>query len=73
MKQVLIADYSHNGTDPFMKTNRATLDSGLDQLFFSPLVEGETVQDRADAIETFLKSNNATWDDVISISDKESN
>lgn len=56
-----------------MKTNRATLDSGLDQLFFSPLVEGETVQDRADAIETFLKSNNATWDDVISIPDKESN
>lgn len=48
-----------------------TLRLCLDQLFFGDLIEDETPQDRADAIEVFLKSNNLTWDDVIAIPDKD--
>lgn len=48
-----------------MKAERATITSGLDQLFFSPLIEDESLQDRANAIESFLNQNGWTWDDYL--------
>lgn len=49
-----------------MKAERATITSGLDQLFFSPLIEDESLQDRANTIESFLSLNGWTWDDILS-------
>ena len=48
-----------------MKANWETVSVGLDQLFFNPFTDCETPQDRADAIETFLKANGWTWDEVL--------
>lgn len=48
-----------------MKATWETISSGLDQLWFTPFVEDETPQDRADATENFLKSNGWTWDEVL--------
>jgi hypothetical protein len=48
-----------------MRSNWDTVNGGLDQLFFSPFVKDESPQDRAECIETFLKSNGWTWDEVL--------
>jgi hypothetical protein len=55
-----------------MKSVWETISIGLDQLWFTPLSDCETIQDRADAIETFLSSNGWTWDDVLKEIGKES-
>lgn len=51
------------------RANKETVLTGLDQLFFSPLAQDESAQDRADAIDTFLSANGWTWDDVLKESD----
>ena len=38
---------------------------GFDQLIFTPFMEEETPQERADAIDTFLSANGWTWDEVL--------
>ncbi len=48
-----------------MKAPWATISIGLDQLWFTPLFDCETIQDRADAIENFLKANGWTWDEIL--------
>lgn len=48
-----------------MKSNWDTISRGLDELWFTPLMSFETIQDRADAIDIFLKSNGWTWDEVL--------
>lgn len=48
-----------------MKAKWETISTGLDQLWFTPFTDCETPQDRGDAIETFLKSNGWTWDEVL--------
>jgi hypothetical protein len=48
-----------------MKSVWETISIGLDQLWFTPLSDCETIQDRADAIETFLSTNGWTWDEVL--------
>lgn len=55
-----------------MKAKWETISIGLDQLWFSPLGDCETIQDRADAIETFLKANGWNWDEVLDYISKES-
>lgn len=52
-----------------MKASKEAIQTGLDQLWFSPLGQNESAQDRADAIETFLSANGWTWDDVLKESD----
>lgn len=44
---------------------------GLDQLWFTPLTDCETIQDRADAVDTFLNSNGWNWDEVLDYIAKE--
>lgn len=44
---------------------------GLDQLWFTPLSESETIEDRSETIEKFLKSNHWTWDKVLDAMGKE--
>lgn len=56
-----------------MKSSWQTISSGLDQLFFSSLVEDETIEDRSQTIDTFLISNGWSWDEVIAQMGKESN
>jgi|GEM_PF-4381477 len=48
-----------------MKTSWKVFSPVLDQLFFSPLLSYEKVEDRAEAIENCLKQNGYTWDDVL--------
>jgi hypothetical protein len=48
-----------------MKVARSIVISGLDQLFFSPLIEDETLEDRADCIDNFLRMNGVSWDDIL--------
>jgi len=55
-----------------MKSPWETISTGLDQLWFSPLSDCETIQDRADAIDTFLKANGWTWDEVLNEIGKDS-
>jgi hypothetical protein len=54
-----------------MRPNYQTIVIGLDQLFFLPLMEKETAQDRADCIEAYLKLNGWTWDEYINELSKE--
>ncbi len=54
-----------------MKAKWETISIGLDQLWFSPLGDCETIQDRADAIDTFLSSNGWSWDEVLEYIAKE--
>lgn len=54
-----------------MKSSWETVSSGMDQLFFTPFLKEETASDRAQAIETFLKANGWTWDEVIDTIAKE--
>lgn len=55
-----------------MKPNWETISTGLDQLFFiTPLLEDETIQDRADTIDLYLQANGWTWDEVIAETAKE--
>jgi hypothetical protein len=37
----------------------------LDQLWFKPLFDGETIDDRAESIETLLRQSDLTWDKVL--------
>jgi hypothetical protein len=55
-----------------MKANWDTVSAGLDQLFFTPLMEDETPEERADVIEAFISFNGWTWDDILSEMEKES-
>lgn len=48
-----------------MRTDYQTLSSGLDQLIFSPLIEDETIEERADTIRVYLRSNGWTWESVL--------
>jgi len=48
-----------------MRSNYQTISIGLDQLFFNPFIKNETPEDRAEAIDNFLKLNGWTWDQVI--------
>lgn len=48
-----------------MKAPWETVSVGLDQLWFTPFTEGESPQDRAGAIDNFLKLNGWTWDEVL--------
>lgn len=54
-----------------MKASWETVSSGLDQLWFTPFSDCESPQDRADAIDTFLKANGWTWDEVLNEISKE--
>lgn len=54
-----------------MKSTWTTISTGLDQLWFTPLLDCESVVDRADAIENFLKSNGWSWDEVLDYIAKE--
>lgn len=54
------------------KVSWETISSGLDQLWFGPFLEDETVDSRAETIETFLQSNGWDWDMVLSEMGKES-
>ena len=54
-----------------MQASYQTISLGLDQVFFRPLIEDETAQDRRDAIETFLSANGWTWDQVLEQMTKE--
>lgn len=54
-----------------MKSSWEVISSGMDQLFFNPFHKGETAYDRAQAIETFLKANGWTWDEVLLMIEKE--
>lgn len=54
-----------------MRADYPSIVSGLDQLFFSPLVEDETPQERSDCIEVFLKFNGWTWDEYLEELSKE--
>ena len=54
-----------------MKSSWETISSGLDQLWFTPLTDCETIQDRADAIESFLTFNGWNWDEVLNYIAKE--
>lgn len=38
---------------------------GLDQLFFTPLVQHETAEGRAQTIEAFLAAKSWTWDEIL--------
>lgn len=55
-----------------MKASWETISSGLDQLWFTPLIENETPDDRAQTVDTFLNANGWNWDDVINHLAKES-
>lgn len=48
-----------------MRADYPSIVSGLDQLYFSPLLEDETLQERANTIEVFLVSNGWTWDEYL--------
>lgn len=48
-----------------MKSSWQTISAGLDQLFFSPLIEDETLEDRAAVIDLFLITNGWNWDTVM--------
>jgi hypothetical protein len=54
-----------------MKASWQTISTGLDQLWFTPLGDCESIQDRADATENFLKLNGWTWDEVLDTIAKE--
>lgn len=54
-----------------MKASWETVSAGMDQLFFNPFIKGETPGDRAQAIDTFLKANGWTWDEVLDAIAKE--
>lgn len=54
-----------------MRADYPSIVAGLDQLFFSPLIEDETLQQRVDCIEVFLKSNGWTWDEYLEELSKE--
>ncbi len=54
-----------------MKAPWQTISSGMDQLFFTPFLKEETAYDRAQAIESFLKANGWTWDEVLAVIEKE--
>lgn len=47
------------------KASYQTIKLGLDQLFFSRLIEDERPEDRAEAVEKFLSLNGWSWDDVL--------
>lgn len=64
------------GTDSVLVRTRQPYQvflQGLDHLFFSSLLEGESPEDRAETIETYLKSNGFSWNDVINIQLKRDN
>ena len=46
-------------------TSYFTIAGGLDQLFFSPLIKGETIEIRRQTIEAFLSQNGWTWDEYL--------
>lgn len=48
-----------------MKASWGIISVGLDQLFFSPLLEDETAESRDETIVKFLTANGWTWDDVL--------
>lgn len=48
-----------------MKLSWEAINSGLDQLFFTPLVVDEDALDRAKTIDTYLTTNGWTWDEYI--------
>lgn len=54
-----------------MKASWQTLNNGLDQLIFLPFQDGETPQDRADAIDTFLTANGWSWNQYLDTLAKE--
>lgn len=54
-----------------MKAPWETISIGLDQLWFTPLFDRESIYDRADAIENFLKANGWNWDEVLDYIAKE--
>lgn len=41
------------------------INAGLDQLYFSPLLDEESVDDRAESIQKFITLNGWTWDSYI--------
>jgi hypothetical protein len=55
-----------------MKSVWDTISIGLDQLWFTPLSDCESIEDRAEAIETFLSANGWTWDMVLDYISSES-
>lgn len=48
-----------------MRASYETIQSGLDQLFFSRLIDDETIEFRAEVIDTFLLANGWSWDQII--------
>ena|SRR5258706_2318117 len=48
-----------------------TICYGLDQLYFSKLIPGETEKDRAQAIDRYIELNGWTWDQVVEEISKE--
>lgn len=48
-----------------MRASWETISTGLDQLWFTPFIKDESPQDRDNAINTFLKTNGWTWDEVL--------
>lgn len=48
-----------------MRSSYQDLLLGLDQLFFTPFFQNETVQDRAETIEAFLFAKSWTWDEIL--------
>lgn len=48
-----------------MRSSYQDLLLGLDQLFFTPLVQHETAEDRAQTIEAFLAAKSWTWDEIL--------
>ena len=48
-----------------MRSNYQDVLLGLDQLFFTPLLQGETAKDRAQTIEAFLANKEWTWDNLL--------
>jgi hypothetical protein len=54
-----------------MRADYKTIVSGLDQLYFSRLIEDETIESRRETIETFLLSNGWTWAQLLTHIEKE--
>jgi len=48
-----------------MQANYQDVLLGLDQLFFTPLLQEETAKDRAQTIEAFLANKEWTWDNLL--------
>ena len=54
-----------------MRSSYETVSCGLDQLFFSGFIQDERPEDRAETIETFLKLNGWTWDQLLDEMEKQ--